>query len=209
VAVLDGGGAGRGDALCRALEAAGYTAVTRHPLAITEPARCTLLVLPAHQDAPPDAAQHILSAVASTAAGRTRSSPSRLVMTWHVPQDARAPLAAATGRRNSAVLLLGSSWTRELHRHQDDVTAAVLCRSRQVVRVVSGRVLAGVATRELVRELRVLDPHVVHGLSAQVAEYAGDEVRHHWTATDSIVAAVRVRLAERASSPSGPAAATV
>jgi hypothetical protein len=182
--VVDGSGAGRGDAVRSALEHTGMTAVPGSALDITaHPGACVVLLMPA--DSLPDDGHHVLSAVAAL---RDRHQ-ARFVVAWHVPHRSRLRVAATAG--NNAALLLGTSWQRELARHATP-SDAVRCRDRQVRALMSARTVGGKPVRRFCDDLATLDPLALHDITAQVADL-GDETRLCWPPPESIAHAVRLR----------------
>lgn len=184
VVVVDGSGAARGPAVCSALGRSGLRAEPVSALEIAErPSACVLLLMPA--DSLPDDGHHVLSAVA----GLRDRRRGRFVVAWHVPHRSRIRIAAAVG--NSAALLLGTSWQRELVRHATPFDA-VRCRDRQVRTLMSARRIGGKSVERFCADLATLDPLAVHDITAQVAEH-GDETRLRWPPPESITQAVRLR----------------
>ncbi|MFJ5989226.1 hypothetical protein [Lentzea sp. NPDC092896] len=186
VVVVDGSGAARGPALCSALGRIGLRAEPVSALDVkADPEACVLLLMPV--DELPDDGHHVLSVVAGLR-GRFQG---RFVVAWHVPHRARAKVAATNG--NSAALLLGTSWQRELVRHATPFDA-VRCRDRQVRELVAARRIGGKAVEPFRADLDAVDPLALHDITAQVADH-GEETRLFWPPPESIVEAVRLRTA--------------
>jgi hypothetical protein len=184
VVVVDGSGAARGSALCSALGRNGLRAEPLSALDLrTHPEACVLLLMPV--DELPDDGHHVLSVVAGLR-GRFHG---RFVVAWHVPHRVRAKVAATVG--NSAALLLGTSWQRELVRHATP-SDAVRCRDRQVRELMSARRLGGKPVDRFRDDLDAVDPLALHDITAQVADH-GDETRLFWPPPESVVEAVRFR----------------
>ncbi|MFJ8964758.1 hypothetical protein ACIRG5_35760 [Lentzea sp. NPDC102401] len=186
VVVVDGSGAERGPALCSVLGRNGLTAESASALDIkTHSKACVLLLMPV--DELPDDGHHVLSVVA----GLRGRFEGRFVVAWHVPHRVRAKVAATVG--NSAALLLGTSWQRELVRHATAFDA-VRCRDRQVRELVSARRIGGKAVERFRADLDAVDPLALHDITAQVADH-GEETRLFWPPPESIVEALRLRNA--------------
>jgi hypothetical protein len=186
VVVVDGSGAARGPALCSALGHNGLRADPASALDIkADPGAGVLLLMPV--DELPDDGHHVLSVVA----GLRDRFQGRFVVAWHVPHRVRAKVAATTG--NSAALLLGTSWRRELVRHATPFDA-VRCRDRQVRDLMSARRIGGKTVEGFLTDLHALDPLALHDITAQVADH-GEETRLFWPPPESIVEAVRLRNA--------------
>ncbi|HEX8864745.1 MAG TPA: hypothetical protein VF821_03725, partial [Lentzea sp.] len=111
---------------------------------------------------------------------------------WHVPHRARLRIAATVG--NSAALLLGTSWQRELVRHATPFDA-VRCRDRQVRSLMSARRIGGKSVERFCDDVTAMDPLALHDITAQVADL-GEERRLYWPPPESIVQAVRLRKAD-------------
>lgn len=184
VVVVDGSGADRGAALCATLRRGGLRAEPVPALDIAAHLEaCVVLLMPA--DSLPDDGHHVLSAVA----GLRDRCRTRVVVAWHVPHRSRLRIAATAG--NSAALLLGTSWQRELAQHATPFDA-VRCRDRQVRALMSPRTVGGKPVRRFCDDLATLDPLALHDITAEVAEH-GEETRLCWPPPESIAHAVRLR----------------
>lgn len=207
VAVVDGTGYEVGIQLCEALAARGLPATSAEAFDIALPATCLVLLLPGRPRRLLDATQHVFSVIGAVAADPelAASLRTRIVLTWYVPFEARAPMAAARGSPdgsrsaeawNCAELMLGNAWQRELDRHHGDPRAAATCRSRQIARMMhtsTHRSLAGKLVPDLCRKLSLLDPYFLHALSVQIADYRDDETCYRWVGATSVAMAIRIR----------------
>ncbi|GAA3883107.1 hypothetical protein GCM10022243_54660 [Saccharothrix violaceirubra] len=205
VVVADGTGHGVGDALCSALAVHGIAAYAIDPFEVDAGADVVVLLLPVRPDTMPMPGGTALSVLGRVGADPVAAAAfrSRLVVVWYLRNAARprlsAPGVGRTGRVwNGSELLLATSWRRELAHHGGDLAAAVRCRSGRVDRMVHAPThhrLGANLVPDVCRDLRVLDPDLVHGLCVEVADHRVDDTVLRWTGARSVAAAVRVSAA--------------
>lgn len=203
IGVVDGTGYDIGAFLCHAMTRDGLPAHEIEPFDLAADLACAVVLLPAAPGVPALATQHALSVIGALGAdpARVRTFRTPLVLAWHVIHPDRLRIAARHDDRsihNSAELLVGTSWPRELRRHAGEPRAAAHCRSDQVARLVRAAARRDLGVRgvpELCASAHRLDPMFLHALMVQVPETdAAQQIRHHWTGASSVAAAVLARI---------------
>ncbi len=202
VVVVDGTGYQVGGPLCGALAAHAVPAREIDPFEVDAGADVVVLLLPLPAKLLPPAAGNALSKLDRISGDplAARAFRSRLVVAWYLRRGARtalsAPTVGETARRwNSAELLLATSWRRELAHHAGDEAAAVRCRSDRVERMLNAPTHHGLGINRipnLSRNLRALDPGLLHGLCVEVGEHQDTTTAHRWTGATAVAASVRL-----------------
>ncbi|WP_157620371.1 hypothetical protein [Saccharothrix sp. NRRL B-16348] len=190
---MDGTGHDVGDVLCEALATRGVEATTIDPFEIDAATNVAVLLLPLRPTTLPTPGTTALSVLGRVAADPAAAFSGRLILVWYLSRAARAHLSVVgeAPMWNAAELLLATSWSRELTRHNDE-RAAVHCRSSRVSRMVQAPThfrLGVNRVPDVLRTLRTLDPDPLHALCVEVGP--ADHVR--WAGVESVAAAIRAR----------------
>lgn len=190
IAVVDGLG---GTTAARVARALGADASLVSPAAMVAGFGCVALLLPLQANElafETHEALSVLSSVAGDPELATGFAPG-LVVVWCVTAANRRRLAVTHGAgvRNSAALLLGTSWHRERTLHAGDKGAAVRCRSAAILGMVDAtgdRSLAGVLLADITANITALDRDCLHTVAIRLRD-------DRWSGAEAVVAAVRER----------------